>query len=365
MLLDIYRLSAFLQRAPWMGTCRRRQQERIETCDEPALKRASLHMGKNRNKTDTSPDRTVKLTQVARLYYEENLSQQDIADRLGVSRSLIAQYLQRARESGIVRIEVVDRADVCEDLSTTLEKKSDVERVVVVPHVHGSDDLTLRAVASAAASFLDQHLKDDDVFGLACGKTMSAVVNLLSTAVPRRVEVVPLLGESGHPVLYSQMNHMALQAAQSLGATPYPLLAPLYVSTPKLRAMLLQEPKVRIVTDRWERMSCACAGIGANPPPPGSIPYIGMERVPGLKAAGAVGELCCTYFDRQGDIIDTGVEELTIKVAARHFRQANVVVGVAQGIHKATAVLGAVRTGLLSALFVDQLIAERVLEELG
>ncbi len=63
------------------------------------------------------------LVQVARLYYEENLSQQEIADRLGVSRSLIAQYIQRARDAGIIHIQIIDQDDSCADLALELQKE--------------------------------------------------------------------------------------------------------------------------------------------------------------------------------------------------------------------------------------------------
>jgi len=46
------------------------------------------------------------LLAVARLYYEDDLSQQQIADRLGVSRSTVSRLLQLAREQGIVHIEI-------------------------------------------------------------------------------------------------------------------------------------------------------------------------------------------------------------------------------------------------------------------
>ena len=69
-------------------------------------------MKKTNNMSDKSQVQGT-LVQVAHLYYDENLSQQKIADRLGVSRSLIAQYLKNARETGIVRIQISDPDDVC------------------------------------------------------------------------------------------------------------------------------------------------------------------------------------------------------------------------------------------------------------
>ncbi len=64
------------------------------------------------------------LVQVANLYYNENLSQQKIADRVGVSRSLIAQYLQRARETGVVKIHISDPDNACENLTSSLKKET-------------------------------------------------------------------------------------------------------------------------------------------------------------------------------------------------------------------------------------------------
>ncbi|OWK18868.1 hypothetical protein AJ88_03010 [Mesorhizobium amorphae CCBAU 01583] len=45
---------------------------------------------------------------VAKLHYEAEMSQVDIARRLGVSTATISRLLQRARAEGIVRIEVLD-----------------------------------------------------------------------------------------------------------------------------------------------------------------------------------------------------------------------------------------------------------------
>ena len=107
------------------------------------------------------------LVQVARLYYEENLSQQEIANRLGVSRSLIALYLQNAREAGIVRVQIVDPTNTCTSLAAALKKETGVKRITVIPNPRGVQTLSVRAVAGAAAAHLAENLKDGDTLGLA------------------------------------------------------------------------------------------------------------------------------------------------------------------------------------------------------
>ena len=121
---------------------------------------------KRSGKTSDGDQVRSTLVQVARLYYEENLSQQQIADRLGVSRPLIAQYLQRARDAGIVRIQIIDQDDVCAKLARALENETCVQHVTVVPNPHVSQELAVRAVAAAAADFLSDQVRDDDTVGL-------------------------------------------------------------------------------------------------------------------------------------------------------------------------------------------------------
>ncbi len=304
------------------------------------------------------------LVQVARLYYDENLSQQEIADRLGVSRSLIAQHLQRAREAGIVRIQIIDPNTACADLADSLAKATGVRRITVMPNPHGSHELAFRAVASAAANFLSESIKDGDTLGLGWGRMTSLVVDLLKPPPTHGIEVLPLMGESGHTGMHSQMNQLAMRAAEHLRATPHFLSLPMVVSSAALRDALVKEVGIREVVERWNRVNFACVGIGVVPPVPGMVVYIGEEHLPRLVEAGAVGDICGIYYDREGRIIESGLENQMIAAGVDKLRAIGCVAGVACGADKAVAVLGALRTGLLSALFIDQEMAERILSGL-
>jgi len=308
-------------------------------------------------------DELATLVEVARLYYEENLSQQEIADRLNVSRSLIALYIKKARKQGIVQIQIRDPQNVFQSLALKLQEHYRLKYVEVVSSAHLSSVLTRRALGNAVAQYLDRHLQDGDVLGLAWGRTILEVVNLLAPSKPRNIDVVPLLGESSYTGSYTQLNQMVLQAARAFNGTPYFLLVPMLVSSKELRDALLRDPITKDVSMRWEHISFACVGIGTVPPVEDQIVYIGKENISDLIQGEAVGDICARYFNAQGRFLDSKFDERMIGISLDQLRRAKNVLAVAAGVEKSRAVRGALRSRLITHLFVDEALAQVLLQE--
>ena len=308
-------------------------------------------------------DLTTTLVEVAHYYFEENLSQKEIADRLNVSRSLIALYIKKARDQGIVRIEIVDPKNNLEGIGALLQQKYGLQKVNVVPSAHNSLTLTRRALGSAASRFIEEILRDGDIFGLGWGRTMTEMANLMAPARPKRIEVIPLLGESGYTGSYTQLNQVVMQVARAYGGTPYFLLAPILLGTRSLRDALLQDAVSIQVVERWENLSVACVGIGSVPPSDGQIVYIGEENISKLIKVDTIGDICARYFDRQGHFINAEQDDRMIAVSLSQLQKARHVVAVAGGAEKANAVIGALRTHLISDLFIDETLAQVLLKE--
>ena len=62
-----------------------------------------------------------QLIAAARLYYEDNLTQAQVAQKLGISRPSVSKMLTKAREVGIVRIEICAGAEGDADLLEQLQ----------------------------------------------------------------------------------------------------------------------------------------------------------------------------------------------------------------------------------------------------
>jgi len=310
-----------------------------------------------------SKENTAMIVEVARMYYDENMSQQEIANKLNISRSSIAQYLRQAREFGIVRIEVVSPQDNCENMAYEIKKHTRLNHVHVVAGIHQYRELTMRAIAAEAAKYLDKSLQDGDVLGLAWGRTITRLANLVAPSAPKQVEVVPLMGERDYTGNYSQINQIILQTTEALGGTPYFLLAPMFVGSQQLRDDFIIDASIRDVVLRWETLTVSVIGIGAVPPQDGAIVYVGEKYMQTMQDQGAVGDVCGRYFDIDGNLIDAEFYDRMISIDLDQLKKVKTVIAVAGGVEKTQAVFSSIKTGIYSVLIIDELLAQNIIDK--
>ena len=305
------------------------------------------------------------LVEVAQLYYEKSLSQQEIANRLGVSRPLIALYVKKARERGIVRIEVRNPSLIRIDLAEQICQKYGVKRATVVPTSRTSLELTRLHLGKVAAQLLEGCLQDGDVIGLGWGRSIESVITQLESTSPRKLEVVPLMGENSNNDTFTQVNFLVKQVASNFGGKPFFLLAPMVSTTSQLRKAMTKDRTIRLAIDRWDHLSVACLGIGALPPAPGQVLYVDRATANSLLKAKAVGDMVARYFDINGCQIKNQLEDRMLGISFKQLKRVPRVLVVANGVEKSKALAGALHIGIITDLFVDEDLANATLQEWG
>src|SRR5690554_3906204 len=91
--------------------------------------------------TNQEQKRLSLMVQIATLYYEDNLTQAEIAKQLGLTRLRVNKLLQAARAEGVVNIEIRDIVTISVELATKLERKFSLQKVVVVPTVNSKSEM--------------------------------------------------------------------------------------------------------------------------------------------------------------------------------------------------------------------------------
>ncbi|CAH2402869.1 sugar-binding transcriptional regulator [Mesorhizobium escarrei] len=294
---------------------------------------------------------------VAKLHYEADMSQVDIARRLGVSTATISRLLQRARAEGIVRIEVLDLA-APEGITTQLVEVLGLRDAAVIETPAAG---ALTALAAPLGALLKQAgLTAGSVVAIGWGRAIREVIQAGLPRIPG-VLTVAATGGMQQQAAHFQINEFVRLAAEQLGGTPHFIHAP-YLPSSELREVFLGDAAIRDSVALWDRTDVAIVGIGlphAINPPEASAATLSEQAL-----FHAAGDVIRHYFDAEGTLIPWEGEGRMIAMSPAQLRAVPLVIGVAASPEKVMAIIGAVRARLINALVTDTKTAQAILEAL-
>lgn len=293
---------------------------------------------------------------VAKLHYEADLSQVEIARRLGVSAATISRLLRRAREQGIVRIEIRDLASP-EEINAQLIERVGLRRAAVID---SPETGALAALAGPVGNFLkDAGLSQGSVLAIGWGRAIREVIQAGLPRLPG-VITVPANGGMQQSAPHFQINEFVRLAAEQTGGSARFIHAP-YLPSVELRNAFLSDPTVREQIALWDHIQAAIVGVGlphATSGEEGRLVITQDEQ----DLVHAAGDVVRHYYDVNGKLVPWSGEKRLIAVSPEQLRAIPLVIGVAASAAKAQAILGAVRAGLINALVTDMVTAQAVLE---
>ena len=301
---------------------------------------------------------TAALLAAAQLYYQDQLSQHEIGERLGVSRSTVSRMLHLAREQGIVQIEI-RRPSLVSDLARELEAALGLRRAVVVPTPPRGG---LQSLVAPAVHEIEQlGLGAGDAFAVSWGATVWEIAQSRRFPSLRGVRLVPAIAGFDESDGRFQTNEIARRIADASGADVSFLHSPALPSA-ELRRSLLDDGEMGRRLALWDDLAAALVGIGAPPQETRHLP----AHLLGARAdlEGAVGDVVSRYFDVDGRPVPFEHEERLLGLSRDQLRNAGTVVGVAAGAAKTRSIVGAARAGLIDVLVTDTATAAGALEHL-
>ena len=306
------------------------------------------------------------LLRVAWFYYKDELTQDEIARRLSVSRASVGRMLERARRVGLVSINLnADHLNAFE-VSDQLRRTFNLAEALVVPDhdKEPADHHLLNArLGLGGAQFMTTHLRPGGTLGVGWGETVSRVIASTNFGAVGPVHLVTLTGGvDGYlqTILSSKGDGVAEPEATTATIIPTPIVA----TTPRLAAALKAEPAIQHVLGQASGVDQAIVGVG-TPAADATIVqmgYLAAEDVRELRGRGVVGDILGQFFDANGDVVSLEIHRRRIGIELSDLASIPKVVGVAGGLHKTEAILGALHGGFLNVLVTNELVALRLLE---
>lgn len=305
-----------------------------------------------------------RLRMIARLYYLDGMGQSEVARFAKVSQAKVSRLLAVARERGIVRITVADYEPRQADLEKQLCQRLGLESAVVIRTGEALAGADVRgAVGHFGAAAVDALIKPRDVVALAGGRTIHELVSQLPATRAKALTVVQAMGSVDSNVSAFDAQEIGRVMTQRLGGVFLSLNTPAFIPEKRTRDALLELEQVRNVRQSLGRANIALVGLGTL------SNSVFVERgvidaaiTEELQAAGAVGELCGRFIDRNGEECDTAWRDRVVGIQIEQLRKIPQVVGIVSGSDRTSAIQAAIKGDLINALVIDEAGAMALLD---
>lgn len=301
--------------------------------------------------------------EAARLYYQSDYSQQQIAEQLQISRPTVSRLLQFAKEKGYVQIRIVDPFEDMGALGAMLEEKYGLLKAHVVFSPTEDDSTITHYLSRYGAEYMHDTVNDGDIVGVSWGMTMYQIAQHLEAKHVKGVEVVQLKGGISH----SQVNTYSAETiqlfAESFQTMPRYLPLPVVFDNAEVKQMVEQDRHIKRIIEMGKQANIALFTVGTvrDEALLFRLGYFSEDEITLLQTQG-VGDICSRFFDADGNICSEAIDSRTIGVELADLRQKEKSILVAGGIRKAAAIHGALKGKYANVLIIDQHTAKELLK---
>lgn len=306
----------------------------------------------------------VLMTDISILYYLESRTQEEISQKLGLSRAKVGRLLKRARDEGIVEVRVLLHPSVNSELEGELTRRFGISRALVGVD-HPDADIQRNVVAGLAAAHVNRSLRDGMIVAVGMGRNVRAVADNVVVKSPRSCTFVCAVGGSVRAGEYMNPDHICRRFAARFGGESETLYAPALVADKQLRAALFENDTVRQTLDRARRADVALVGVGDLSENSNMVRmgWFSPQEIAEARLSGTIGDLMgYDFFDIHGIPAAVPIQERVVGLTTTELRRIPDVIAVASENTKAAAILGALRMGVINTLATSVTNAHTILK---
>lgn len=315
---------------------------------------------RRRNLAQVSGENAV--IQVAWMYYQDGRNQQEIAETLGISRATVVNYLQEAREKGLIRITLAAPAFTTHRLALELNERFGLRGAYVVPDEGLTTEEAFLRVVRGAANWLPDLIAPGDRLGVAWGRTVYELAEMVEPTQVEDLAILQLVGSMATPYGFTA-EACSTRLAQRLGARCLNLHAPAIVSRATLAAELRDEPILKAQLDQLATVNKLLFSVGTATSE-SHIVLSGLatrEDLDWYVQRGAVGVICGRFIDAEGHQLPGPMEDRMIGVPLPRLVGLEMGILITPGLDKVEATRAAIRGGYVTHLITGTTVAEALL----
>ena len=308
------------------------------------------------------------LYKIAKLYYEEDYTQAQISKELGIYRTTIGRMLKKAKNEGIVKIEVKSKVNEQIEIEEKIRSYFGMKEIVIVPSKNALTRFDIEGlIGKACSELLNRVVHDKDVIGLAWGTTLGNMVSRLTDITPKNVECVPLVGGPGEMNVEYHVNAIVYKLAEIFNGKSYFIDAAAVYRSKETTREILEASFMKKILELWENLTVAIVGIGSQTSSSNMVwsGMLGESDQNLLESHHVIGDICSRFYTLDGELIESQLSERTISIQLEKLKELNYSIGVAHSRDKAESIIGAMRGKFINVLITDEETAAEIIKSMN
>ena len=296
------------------------------------------------------------IVKIAKMYYYDDMSQQEIAKELDISRSNVSRILKASRDLDIVDIRINDSSVRSFEVGERIKERFGLKEVVIAPP-NNDQEINISNIGFHAARYLETVLKDDMNVGVTWGLSIYHMIANLMPMVRTNIKIVQMMGGTSWSDSYKYGAPLILSFSDKIGGQAKLLNAPLMLSDRQLRDRLMLEEPIKEHMELARRVDIALLGIGTNDMTNSTMVMansISPEESRALWDSGIIAHLCGRPINEAGEIAGNGFDGRILAVELEDLKRVPEVIGVAGGPSKVRPILASLRGGHVNTLITDE-----------
>lgn len=308
-----------------------------------------------------------QMIRVVELYYIQNMTQQEIASTVGISRPTVSRLLEDARNQDIIEIKLNIAEEIDIKLSNQIRKALELKEAIVVDTRETEEEISLEKTAKTAAEYLSGVIQENMVIGVSWGRTLKAVARAIEPVAAGNVKVVQTVGGLGEADSNFDGSDVAYTMAAKLNGTYQCIVGPAILPNEKMVAELQQIPAINQALEQAARADIYLMGIGSFSEATNSLQragYIKEAEKADLIARGCTAHIFARVLKSDGSEM-TEFNKRVLSIPLECLKGKGRSIGITASAMKAEAVLAVTRGKYLDVLIIDKSCAEAIIEKMA
>ncbi|TYR34984.1 sugar-binding transcriptional regulator [Mesorhizobium microcysteis] len=299
------------------------------------------------------------------MYFIEQMTQNEIADVLGVGRVSVVRMLAEARARNEVKIGIESELAETVRLERALERTFGLQQALIAP-LSSPDADPIPAISARTGSYLSDAMRSGMRVGVGWGRTLFSTLQFIGAKQLNDFQVISLLGGVGAARRYNPAE-FAWRFAQIFQGEGYLIPTPAVVDSIETKIALVERCGLKDTFDMTNDLDAVLLSVGgiASATTFYRGGFLKEEDREALVRRGAVGDLLFHFYDREGVLVDHPVNQLVMSVDVDRLRKAPIRILTSGGEDKIDALLGAMSLIAPTIFITDENSARRMLDARG